>query len=289
MPSPYGRQRPRTTSASSADAGTRPTRRDLPTPGRPRIVNSWQRPLGPPGSQASRSNAQLASRGRPSARRAAREPVLAATESRRWAATGSAFPLSESGSSALDLDGVAGQPHACLLADQDLARLRRLLEPRGDVDRVTGREPLLGAGHDLAGRHADASLDAELGERVAHLDRRAHRPQRVVLVHDRDAEDGHHRVADELLDRAAVALDDRPHPLEVAGEQRPQRLRVERSPSAVEPVTSQKSTVTVLRCSRAGAAVSAAPQKGQNRNSPGSSLPAGRAGRHVIESKRPLS
>ena len=65
------------------------------------------------------------------------------------------------------------------------------------------------------------------GQRVAHLDRRPHRPQRVVLVHDRHAEHGHHRVADELLDGAAVALDDRLHPLEVAREQRAQRLRVE--------------------------------------------------------------
>src|SRR5947209_12081919 len=47
------------------------------------------------------------------------------------------------------------------------------------------------------------------------------------------------------------------------------------SPSSVEPVTSQKSTVTTLRCSRPGAgiAATAAPQNGQKRNSPGSSLP----------------
>ena len=37
--------------------------------------------------------------------------------------------------------------------------VRRLLQPRGDVDRVAGREPLLGAGHDLAGVHADAQLE----------------------------------------------------------------------------------------------------------------------------------
>ena len=60
----------------------------------------------------------------------------------------------------------------------------------------------------------------ELGQRVAHLDRRAAGAQRVVLVHLRDAEHGHDRVADELLDRPAVRLDDPLHALEVAGEQR---------------------------------------------------------------------
>ena len=44
----------------------------------------------------------------------------------------------------------------------------------------------------------------------------------------REPEDRHHRVADELLDDAAVALDDRLHALEVAREQRAERLRVDR-------------------------------------------------------------
>ena len=103
------------------------------------------------------------------------------------------------------------------------------------------------------------------GQRVAHLDRRPHRAQRVVLVHDRHAEHGHHRVADELLDRAAVALDDRLHPLEVAGEQRPQRLRVGRLAERRRAVTSQKRTVTILRCSDV-LATAAAPHSGQNLN-----------------------
>ena len=116
----------------------------------------------------------------------------------------------------LDLDGVAHQPVG-RLAEQDLARLGRLLEPRGDVDRVAGRQPLLGAGDHLAGVDADPELEpravaglelvVQLGEPVPQLGGRAHGAQRVVLVHHRDAEDGHHRVADELLDRAAVPLD----------------------------------------------------------------------------------
>ena len=47
-------------------------------------------------------------------------------------------------------------------------------------------------------------------------------------MHNRYPEDRHHGVADELLDRAAVPLDDRLHPLEVVREQRPQPLRVKR-------------------------------------------------------------
>src|SRR5439155_1427491 len=53
------------------------------------------------------------------------------------------------------------------------------------------------------------------------------RPQGVVFVHDRHAEDRHHRVADELLHRSAVPLDHVRHRLEVAGHHAAQRLRVE--------------------------------------------------------------
>ena len=117
------------------------------------------------------------------------------------------------------LDGLEGRRPADerdrRRADQHLSRLCCLLEAGRHVHRVTGREPFLGAGDDLAGHDADPSLQAELGQRVAHLRRGANRSQRVVLVHRRHAEDRHHRVADELLDCAAVALDDRLHSLEV--------------------------------------------------------------------------
>ncbi len=42
---------------------------------------------------------------------------------------------------------------------------------------------------------------------VADRERRADGALGVVLVRGRRAEEGHHRVADELLDRAAVALE----------------------------------------------------------------------------------
>ena len=126
----------------------------------------------------------------------------------------------------LDLDGVPDERQR-RRTEQDVARLRRLFQPRRHVDGVARREPLLGAGYDLTRRHADPPRDAEIGEGFAHLGGRPHRAERVVLVHDRDAEHGHHGVADELLDGAAVRLHDRPHAVEVAGEKRPKRLGVE--------------------------------------------------------------
>ena len=104
----------------------------------------------------------------------------------------------------LDLDRVPHERER-RLADQDLARLRRLLEPRGDVDRVAGREhaPRSPVTTSPVLTPIRPSMPRS-GKRVPHLDRGAARPQRVVLVHDRHAEDRHHRVADELLDRAAV-------------------------------------------------------------------------------------
>ena len=109
---------------------------------------------------------------------------------------------------------------ARVVADEDLAGARGLFEPLGDVDRVAGDEHLSTgavAGDDLAGVDADADADwhaelalelvVQLGERASQLARRAHRAQRVVLMQLRNAEDRHHRVADELLDGAAVALE----------------------------------------------------------------------------------
>jgi hypothetical protein len=98
-------------------------------------------------------------------------------------------------------------------ADEDRARLGRLLEPRRDVDGVTGNEGAALAGppgHDLAGVDADPELEGaaeERGEPALHRERRVQRPLRVVLVRLGDAEDGHDRVAGELLDRAAGVVD----------------------------------------------------------------------------------
>jgi hypothetical protein len=54
-----------------------------------------------------------------------------------------------------------------------------------------------------------ALIDLAVGlfHRGLHRQRRAHGALRVVLVRHRGAEDAHHVVADELVDRAAEALD----------------------------------------------------------------------------------
>ena len=70
-----------------------------------------------------------------------------------------------------------------------------------------------------------------LVERCQGLLRRERRPDRaegVVLVHAGQPEHGHDRVADVLLDPAAVVLEDRAHLVEVAGHDLAQRLGVER-------------------------------------------------------------
>ena len=125
------------------------------------------------------------------------------------------------------LDRDSGQTQR-RLAEQGLTGLRGLLQPRGNVDGVTRREPLLGASDHLAATDADPALDAELGQGQLHLRRRPERAHGIVFVHGRQPEDRHHGVADELLDDATVALDDRLHPLEIAREQGTERLRVER-------------------------------------------------------------
>jgi hypothetical protein len=128
-----------------------------------------------------------------------------------------------------------------LVADEDLARRRRLLEPRGGVDGVAHDERLgaarLGC-QDLARVDPGADLQrytprrrkllVEFRQPRAHLGGRAHGAQRVVLVRGRHAKHRHDRVADELRDEPAVALDDDLHLLEVPRQHEAQRLRVER-------------------------------------------------------------
>src|SRR4029077_15715318 len=94
----------------------------------------------------------------------------------------------------------------------------------------------------------------------------------VVLVRDRRAEHGHHRVADVLVDGALVALDLPGEHTEIAPAEpgcarrtTPKELpRTPRSSSGssfsasgVEPERSAKRMVTTLRCSRSASAVSA--------------------------------
>jgi hypothetical protein len=112
---------------------------------------------------------------------------------------------------------------------QDLAGLGGLLESSGHVDRIPGREGLALRGvtsDHLARVHARPHGDphpalalellVEGGQALAHLGGRPHCPQGGVLVHGRDPEHSHDRIADELLHRAAVLLEHPAHLLEVA-------------------------------------------------------------------------
>ena len=116
------------------------------------------------------------------------------------------------------------------LADEHLSRLGRLLEAGCDVDRVADHEGFTLrriAGEHVAGVDPDPGLDlAHLPDRVAHLEGRPQRPQRVVLVHRRDAEHCHEGVADHLLDRPAVALDRRAHRRVEPGHDAAHHLRI---------------------------------------------------------------
>ncbi len=124
--------------------------------------------------------------------------------------------------------------------DQDVARLRRLLEPRGDVDGIAGCKCAALTRHDLARADSDAYLQlrpelalqvcVQDSELFAQLVARTCSAQGIVLVHDRDPEDRHHSVADELLHGAAVPLQHSTCKREVALHDAAQRLRVKSLP-----------------------------------------------------------
>ena len=120
----------------------------------------------------------------------------------------------------LEHGGLADQA-AREAADHDLAGSGGLLEAGRHVDRVARHEALTEArvaGDHRPGVDADpqAELDPELrGERRCdalegrlHVERGADRAQGVVLAALRQAEDGHDRVPDVLLDDPAVVLED---------------------------------------------------------------------------------
>ena len=146
---------------------------------------------------------------------------------RRHATTVSAFPFSASRGTG----SAVTAPRTRRIVDSDtrISRGRRRLEPLRDDDGVARGERLAlrrVAGDHLAGIDSDADEDpdaenrvellVQLVDRSAEVSRGANRAERVVLVDDRDPEGGHDRVADELLDRAAVVLEHALCRLEVA-------------------------------------------------------------------------
>ena len=199
------------------------TSRDFPTPASPTMVTSSQRSSARTRSQAATSDSS--SRSRPTNRVAWLRSGAPNTETRRDAGTGPRLPLQRQRLDRLGHDRLVHERER-RLADQHLMRGGGLLESCCNVDRIARGESFLRPSHHLARVDADAAGDPQLGQRVAHLDRSTTRPQCIVLVRLRDAEHRHHGVANELLDGAAVSLDDRLHLLEVACEQRPQRLGI---------------------------------------------------------------
>ena len=183
-------------------------------------------------SQAS-SSSRPTRAARPRGGAASPTPPTRKTEARPSA------PPRSTGSTGSLSTAVLHQP-VCRLTDEDLARDRSLLESRRDVDRCSGREGFAGIGS--ANQHfpridSDPDLErdavrtgellARLGECLPKLACGSNGTEGIVLVHRRDAEDGHRRVADEFLHHAAVALDRCSHELEVAVEDPPKHLGIQ--------------------------------------------------------------
>ena len=103
-----------------------------------------------------------------------------------------------------------------------------------------------------AARTATRGPSLQLLDRLQDPQRGPHSPLGVVLVRDRSAEDRHDGVADELLDRAAEALDVGLHALVVRTQCRADVLGSARSERSVKPTRSTKSTETTFRSSPAG-------------------------------------
>jgi hypothetical protein len=115
-------------------------------------------------------------------------------------------------------------------------RRRHGLKPRRGVecvasDRTSDRGPYVGDGLTTLDTDADLKVEAELPSqhrhRVAHLERSANRPERVVLVHGRNAEDTYDGIADELFYYPPVPLDRIAHRSVVAIEDTSKDLGVE--------------------------------------------------------------
>jgi energy-coupling factor transporter ATP-binding protein EcfA2 len=187
------------------------------------------------------------------------------------------------------LDPFAIRDHTvcCLprsLADQYCARLCVLLQAGSDVHRIPRDDQLPSRSpfptrDDVAGvdAHAQSNLcpvrlcdtSREGRKGLVNAERRPYRAFRIIFVCLGDSEDGEDRVADELLGDSSVSLD-----LVVDSSNVPlrdaQHSGSSRSPSAIEPTRSAKSTETTRRSSCStptrppGASLGAAPHVEQN-------------------------
>ena len=239
IPSPYDRQRPCATVAPNERAATSCARRVLPTPAAPKTVTSRH----DCSSSAVRYAACRTSRSGPrptrgESRRRKIRSAPARTSSRRQLLTGSLLPLSENDSSGPARTRSAtsrcvSRPSrispGCAACWRRAATLTA--SPVAIVCSVVGSPTttspvLIPIRSSSRTPKRSSSSRVQPRQRAPHLVGRAHCPERVVLVDDRDAEDGHHGVADELLDSAAVPFQHGAHLVEVADHHPPHRLRV---------------------------------------------------------------
>jgi hypothetical protein len=138
-----------------------------------------------------------------------------------------------------DLDsrnGIAGKG-AGRMADEDLTRFRGLLQARRNIHRLPGHKGLTAPriiGQDLPGGRADANPEGDRPTPCAdsiqppdcadHLYGGASRADGVVFMDQRNSENGHDGVTDELLHHAAVALENPAHLSEIAIHELPGHL-----------------------------------------------------------------
>jgi hypothetical protein len=145
---------------------------------------------------------------------------------RHWAALALQVLLADG----FEGDGRRRGPHGPFAHDHRTGRGRGL-QPRGRVDEIAGDHPLVAraerdrgfSGHDPDPR-VDPGTEGPHGR--GELQSGTDRAFRVVLVGDRRAPHGHHRVADELLDRPPVPSDDVAGQLEVPTQRVANILRV---------------------------------------------------------------
>ena len=237
----------------------------LPDAGRPQDrARSTNDPGGAPERFAERLQLAFVRRSGCRARRATPRPTCPTTSATRNASTVPVFPFNVSGSTGSATTASRTRAHR-RSADQDLAGRRACSQARSDVDRIARHErlPSVGvAGDDVSGVHADprcdrhATVSFELlvqgRERVAHLDGRPDRPERVVLV------DG--GIPNTAITASPMYFSTVPpwrsSTVRISSKKRDMRLRSDSgsscSPSDVDPVTSQNRTVTVFRTSPPG-------------------------------------
>ena len=142
-------------------------------------------------------------------------------------------PFQRQARQSFDGHRVTHKPLRCV-ADHHLARRGSRLQASREVEDGAAAQRLPRAGYRLARCHSNPhSHAARIRERLLEIIGRSHRSQRIVVMHAWNAEDSQDGVPDELVDSAAVALNQPPSDVEVPPHHRPQRL-------SIEPVTQSR-------------------------------------------------